>query len=342
MVTIADVARHAGVSPSTVSYVLSGKRSISERTRERVEASIEALGYHPHAGARALASSRANVIALVMPLRTDMHVPIVLQIAMAIVTAARGHDHDVLLLTNDEGTAGLQRVARSALVDALIVMDVELDDPRAPVLRELGLPSVLIGFPADPAGLTCVDLDFAAAAGCCVDHLADLGHRRIALIGPSAAVLERGTGFARRTLAGFRQAAERRDLSAVVRPCDPTHEAVQATVKELLTEHPDLTGLVVHNEPAVAPLLDALRRLDVAVPGDLSVVAMCPADMASYVTPRLTTVPIPAEEMGRTAVELLMGKLNGADVPDATLIAPVLAEGLSAVAPSRPGAGRAG
>lgn len=334
MVTIADVARHAGVSPSTVSYVLSGKRSISESTRARVAASIEALGYHPHAGARALASNRANVIALVVPLRTDMHVPILLQIAMAIVTAARGHDHDVLLLTNDEGTDGLHRVARSALVDAVIVMDVEMHDPRVPVLRELPLPSVLIGFPADPSGLTCVDLDFAAAAALCVDRLADLGHREVALIGPPAAVLERGTGFAQRTLAGFHDAAARRGLAAVARSCEPGLEPVQATVKELLAEHPRVTGLVVHNEAAVAPLMEALRRLDVRVPVDMSVVAMCPQELTGHVAPQLTAVPIPAEEMGRRALELLMSKLDGAqDPPGETLISPHLLPGASTAPP---------
>src|SRR5882757_9271785 len=94
LVKIADVARHAGVSPSTVSYVLSGKRSISEETRRRVESSIRELGYRPHAGARALASSRSNVLALVMPLRTGVGVPVVMQIAISVVTTARGHDHD--------------------------------------------------------------------------------------------------------------------------------------------------------------------------------------------------------------------------------------------------------
>src|SRR5690606_40496926 len=71
MVTLAEVAQHAGVSASTVSYVLSGKRSISVNTRQRVERSIHELGYHPNAGARALASSRSNIIALMIPLRTD-------------------------------------------------------------------------------------------------------------------------------------------------------------------------------------------------------------------------------------------------------------------------------
>ncbi|MET9070460.1 LacI family DNA-binding transcriptional regulator, partial [Streptosporangium sandarakinum] len=106
-VTIAEVARHAGVAVSTVSYVLSGKRSISADTRRRVLDSVRALGYHPNAGARALASRRANVIALVLPLRAGMHVPVLMQFATSVVTAARDYDHDVLLLTADEGAEGL-------------------------------------------------------------------------------------------------------------------------------------------------------------------------------------------------------------------------------------------
>lgn len=333
MVTIADVARHAGVAPSTVSYVLSGKRSISAPTRDRVEDSIRTLGYHPHAGARSLASSRANVIALVVPIRTDMHVPILMQFATSVVTGAREHDHDVLLLTNDEGPDGLRRVARSALVDAVIVMDVELDDDRLPVLRELGLPAVLIGFPADPAGLTCVDLDFVAAAVMCVDHLADLGHHEVAFLGPPAAVFERGTGFARRTVAGFESAVARRGLRGLARPCEPSR--VRDTVRWLFDERPELTGLVVHNEAALAPLLEALRGLGRHVPGDVSVVALCPEDLAGQVSPRLTAVPIPAEEVGGRAVELVMSKLDGvADVPAATLVTPRLLPGDSTRRPA--------
>jgi DNA-binding LacI/PurR family transcriptional regulator len=153
-VTITDVARHAGVALSTVSYVLSGKRVISATTRQRVLASVRALGYHPNAGARALASKRANVIALVLPLRSGMHVPVLMQFATAVVTSARQYDHDVLLMTADEGPAGLTRIAASALVDGLIAMDVEMRDPRVPLLRELDRPSVLLGFPDVASGLS--------------------------------------------------------------------------------------------------------------------------------------------------------------------------------------------
>lgn len=183
MVTLAEVAQHAGVSASTVSYVLSGKRSISTTTRERVEQSIRQLGYHPNAGARALASSKSNIIALMVPLRTDMYVPVMMEIAIAVATTARTHGYDVLLLTGEEGPDAVRRVTGSGLADAMILMDVELDDERLPLLRGTDQPSVLIGLPADTSGLTCVDLDFKATGALCVEHLAMLGHRDIAVIG---------------------------------------------------------------------------------------------------------------------------------------------------------------
>jgi DNA-binding LacI/PurR family transcriptional regulator len=324
MATIADVASHAGVSMSTVSYVLSGKRPISEETRRRVQASIRALGYHPHAGARALASSRANVIALVIPLRSGVHVPVVMQFVLSVVTSARAYDHDVLLLTQDEGLKGLRRVTAGAIADGLIVMDVELHDARVPVLRSLGRPAVLIGFPEEAAGLTCIDLDFAAAGALCVDHLADRGHTCIGVVGSPQAVYQRETGFAQRLLAGVAEASERRGCRVSTHPCEPTREAVRATVEDLLREQPGLTGIVVHNEPVVQSLLDALAALGRRVPEDVSVVAICPDDLAEHAAPRVTSVAIPAEEVGRRAVDLLMAKLADQEVPDATLLAPRL------------------
>jgi DNA-binding LacI/PurR family transcriptional regulator len=324
LVKISDVARHADVSQSTVSYVLSGKRSISEPTKRRVLESVRVLGYHPHAGARALASNRSNVIALVVPIRSGIYVPVIMQFAISVVTSARGFDHDVLLLTQDEGVAGLERVAGAALVDAIIVMDVELHDVRLPVLRSLGRPAVLIGFPADPAGLTCVDLDFEAAGAVAVQHLAEAGCRDVVLIGAPPEVYARGTGFAQRTKAGFERAATERGLRWANWPCDPAAEAVRATVRQLLDQRPGLDGIVVHNEPVIPVLLDAFRASGRQIPGDLSVIALCPDELAEQATPPLTSIAIPADEVGRQAVALLMAKLRGQDVPDGTLLPPRL------------------
>ncbi|MEU0236924.1 LacI family DNA-binding transcriptional regulator [Nocardiopsis sp. NPDC006198] len=315
---ISDVARHAGVSPSTVSYVLSGKRSISEATTRRVRESIDALGYQPHAGARSLASRRSNVIALVIPLREDVHVPVAMRFAVSVVTAARAFDHDVLLLTQGEGPDGLRRVAGSAMVDGVIVMDVEADDARVPVLRSLDLPSVLIGVPEDTEGLTCVDLDFAAAGAACVHHLADLGHTEVAFVGQPPSVYERRTGFAERTVAGFEEAAAERGVVATSHPCSP--DTVREVVGTLVGEHPGVTGLIVHNEPSVGPLLEAFAEHGRTVP-ELSVVAIGPVPPG---VPPLTSVDLPAEEVGARAVGLLMDKIEGPAHPGVTLQVPRL------------------
>ncbi|GGT86566.1 MULTISPECIES: LacI family DNA-binding transcriptional regulator [Streptomyces] len=324
MVTLADVARHAGVSASTVSYVLSGKRSISASTRERIRRSIDELGYRPHAGARALASSRTHILALMMPLRTDLYVPVMMEIAMAVTTAARAHGYDVLLLTGEEGPEAVRRVEGSAIADAMIVMDVELDDPRLPFLRQAERPAVLIGLPADTTGFTCVDLDFEAAGARCVDHLADLGHRQIAVLGEPPAVYARGTGFAERTLAGLRAAAAGRRVGLLHRPCEGTHAAVAATVGRVFEERPSTTAFVVQNEAAVEPLLALLRHQGLAVPEDISVVAVCAAQVAAHASVPLTSVGVPAQEMGRHAVERLVAHLDGHEETGTVLIAPDL------------------
>ena len=330
MVTLAEVARQAGVSPSTVSYVISRKRSISEETRRKVEAAIEDLGYHPHAGARALASNRSNILALMIPLRSDMYVPVIMEIAMAVTTEAREFGQDVLLLTKDEGTAGVRRVAGSGLADAMIVMDIELEDDRIPVLRETETPAVLIGLPADLLGQTCVDLDFEATGAACVEHLVSLGHRDIALIGEGEGVYKRNTGFAARTLVGFQRAAAAHGVRAVHRPCEGTYESTAGVLSRIMEERPSTTGFVVQNEAAIAPLLSLLRLSGRAVPEGTSVVAICPDQVALQSSPRLTSVSIPAEEMGRRAVRLAMAQLDHSANDSAergdptTLIAPML------------------
>jgi DNA-binding LacI/PurR family transcriptional regulator len=324
MVTLADVAQHAGVSASTVSYVLSGKRTISALTRERVERSIAELGYHPNAGARALASSRSNIIALMMPLRMDMYVPVMTEIAIAIATHARSYGYDVLMLTGEEGPEAVRRVVGSGLADAMILMDVELEDARLPLLRQSGRPAVLIGLPAETTGLTCVDLDFAEAGALCAEHLAGLGHREIAVIGEAPAVYERRTGFAERTIDGLRARARLLGLRVLHRPSEGSYAAMAGTLGQIFTERPDVTGFVVQNETAVEPLLGLLRQNRRAVPEDISVVAVCPEQVAVQGSVRLTSVAVPAREMARHAVDHVIAKIEGRAGDEVVLLAPEL------------------
>jgi len=326
LITIKDVAKHAGVSVSTVSYVLSGKRPISRATSHRVRRSIRELGFHPHAGARALASSRTNVLALVVPLRTDLNLPVIMQFVSSIVTTARAHDYDVLLLTKEAGADEVHRVIASSRADAVLVMDVEARDPRIPALRELTVPVVLIGVPAEADGLDCVDLDFTASGARMLAHLADLGHRSVGLIGSPPAVYERGTGYATRFLAGFGEGARRRGVKVHVHPCAPSYPALSECLYDLLRPDRAVTGLVVHNEAVLGDVVLELRRRGRRVPEDISVIALCPDAVAAAQPVPLTSISIPAEEVGAIAVETLMRGLAGEHPPEVRLLAPHLTE----------------
>ncbi|MDT0613067.1 LacI family DNA-binding transcriptional regulator [Streptomyces lancefieldiae] len=323
MARITDVARRAGVSPSTVSYALSGKRPISDATRRRVEAAVRELGYRPYTDPRARGDAGSRVLALALPLRAAVHLPVVMGFATSVVAAARTYDHDVLLLTREEDGHGAWSAA-----DALIVMDVQPHDPRLPWLRTLGRPAVLIGLPAEPDGLTCIDLDFHAAGEACVEHLAGLGHRVVALVGSPPEAYVRQTAFAPRVVSGFTAAADRAGLLSSVHPCgsapEAAAEAARGVAERLLRAQPAPTGVVVHNEPLLEPLIDAFERLGLRVPGDLSVAAICPDEHAAAVRVPVTAVAVPAAEAGTRAVELVMRKLAGAPVPRTTLLAPRL------------------
>src|SRR4051794_12142746 len=159
MVTSRDVARVAGVSQGTVSYVMSGRRSIWAAPRRRVEAAIEQLTYQPNAGARALASQRTQVIGLVVPFAPGADPTGLLPFIETIASCARAADHDVLLVTADEGPAGLTRLAGRRLCDAIVMMDIGAQDTRIPVAASLDIPVLLIGVPNDSSGLYCVDVD---------------------------------------------------------------------------------------------------------------------------------------------------------------------------------------
>ena len=332
MATINDVARAAGVSTSTVSYVLSGKRPISGPTRVRVERTILKLGYRPHAGARALASKSTNVLALMAPLRIDVNVSVIMQFVAGVVTTARTFEYDVLLLTQDDAT-GLRRVGDGSMVDALIMMDIEADDPRVPILAGLRQPAVLIGLPANPAGLSCVDLDFEAASRTAVRHLAQLGHRQIALIGSPRAVVERHTSYAETMLRGFTAQTAELGIDGLYEPCESSPAGAIAAVDRVLARMPAVTGLVVHNEVALPAIIATLRERGLTVPHDISLVAVCPLDVAVGQPLPLTSVDIPAQAIGRVAVEMAMARVAGELPAQTRLLAPVLTERHSTAPP---------
>ncbi|WP_308492874.1 LacI family DNA-binding transcriptional regulator [Microbacterium terrisoli] len=324
MVTIADVARAAGVSISTVSYVMSGKRTISQETQDRVTQAIADLEYSPHASARSLASRSTNVIGLQAPLRSGVDVHVVMQIVGGVVTEARANHYDILLLTGDDA-AGLSHAARASMVDGLLVMDIESNDPRIQTLEGLEIPSVLIGLPAGADSLVCVDFDFEAAGRLAAERLAELGHRRIALFGAPAEVMDRHTSYADRLMRGFLDGCDEHGLVGSVHAC-PSGAEAGAVVDAVLNADAELTGILIHNEGALPHIAARLNATDgPAAAREPAVIALCPAEMAQAVAGLADSIAIPAEQIGAAAADALRALLAHQNPGKVLLLPPTLA-----------------
>ena len=311
--TSKDVARVAGVSQSTVSYVMSGRRPISEQTRRRVLDAIDQLTYEPHAGARALAGRRTNVVGLMMPLPDAGSAGGLMEFAEEIAIQARRHDHDVLMLTADEGPSALARVQRRAMCDAVVMMQVTTDDPRVATAREVDLPVILIGVPADHGGLHCIDLDFESAAEVLVDELADAEPREIAVLGWAQEWADAGANFVPRfrSHAASRAADRRVALRWISAP--HTREGIEAFLDDVLDvdggAHP---GLLTTQSPDHVSA--ALQQRGIVPGRDLDLVALCTDAEAQRQPVPLTAVSTQPRDVSRQAMAWLFDLLDG-DVP---------------------------
>jgi len=311
VVTSRDVARLAGVSQSTVSYVMSGRRSISPETRRRVEAAIAELAFQPNAGARALKSQRTKVIGLVVPFGPSVDTAGLLPFIETIANCAREEEYDVLLVTRDEGSAGLTRLAARSLCDAIVLMDIETSDARIPVAADLAVPVILIGLPADPAGLPCVDLDFELAGRMAVDDFAAGGHDRVALIGHPPELVARDLNFIRRFQRGAHDAAAAHGLAYdVVEPRERGRAGAGEAVDRALAGGSERLGIVVPNTEAVQLVLHALAERGVRPGRDVSVTALVTDVLAETLQPPVTNVSLEPRDVSRRAMQALFRLLD--------------------------------
>lgn len=311
MANITEVAEAAGVSISTVSYALSGKRPVAADTRRRIQEAVTALGYSPNAGARMLAGRRTQIFALTEPLRRDTHAPTHMQFVLATAVAARRHDYDLLLLTDEDAQAGMRRVASNGLVDAILVLDVAPDDARVALAREIPTPTVFIGVPDDHDGLVCVDLDFEAAAARAVDILADAGHTSIGLVGQAETAYEK-SNFPPRVRAAFLARAAERGVEAGYGTSGGkvvSRTAARRTAAQLLDA--GATALVLHcTEEPHSSVLALLAERGLSVPRDVSVVSVGASfDTGSLSTP-VDVLPLLPEASCGVAVELALAALD--------------------------------
>jgi len=315
-VNIGEIARRAGVSRSTVSYALSGKRAVSEATRRRIEQVIAEARYRPNASARALAEGRTRTLGLVVPPAGRNLTFMQLGFVASVVEAAGRHGLDVLLSpSGDEHDRSFERMVSSRRVDGVILMEVRLEDPRVHRLRRSGLPFVTIGHTADSQADCWVDVDYEALTSRCVHHLADLGHRAIALLNRPQELLAAGYGPARRALDGFTAAATERGLSATSVCCPDEATAGEERVEDLLRLSPAVSAVVTLNEAALPGVDRALRGRRLAVPGDFSITGVVARQWAEDFHPPLTSADVPVATMATQAVELLVERISSPDAP---------------------------
>lgn len=324
MTTIHEVAQAAGVSISTVSYALSGKRPVSEKTRVRIEDAARSLGYEPDAGARMLAGRRTHIFALTEPLRADTHAPTHMAFVLATAVAARRRGYDILLLTDEQASEGMNRVAASNLVDAILVLDVAPDDERVAIARAVRTPTIFIGVPDDRTDLTCVDLDFVAAGRLAVDALADAGHTGVTLLGQTD-VSYRKSNFPRRLLHGAQKRSVERGVAlewATTGTSTTDVAAVRAATETALAR--GNRAFIVHAANDVhETLLTILGEHDLRVGEDVSVVSAAASfDTASLPVP-VDTIPLIPQQSCELAVDLAVRHLEESHVsPQIHLIPP--------------------
>jgi DNA-binding LacI/PurR family transcriptional regulator len=326
--TIADVAKAAGVSVSTVSRILNGKQDVAQQTRERVQQVIEQLGYSPHAQAQRLRAGKTRNIALLFPaLYHDNHPysPLDLDFIIGASAAAGNQDFFFNLTTTDVTKRNLLNMYRSAQVDGLVLMQIHMQDWRVELLRQHGYPFVMIGHTADNTGISFIDLDFEATVLMAFEHLVNLGHRYIGFLALPTAARQQGFGPAVRAWLGYEQALHKHNLAPLYRECGYGGENIFDAMLALLDEQPGLTAVVSgHGIPALN-IMRALGERGRSVPDDCSVISIVTNRIAEMTAPPMTNIDFPSYTMGYQAIEMLIRMLEQDSAqPDQILIPPRL------------------
>jgi DNA-binding LacI/PurR family transcriptional regulator len=311
--TRADVARLAGVSESTVSYALTGVRSISDDTRTRIQQAMKTLGYVPNAMAAALARQKSGLLALLFPVGQRGFDETDFEYVEAATEAAAERGYQLLLWPNAvEDTDSLKKIVSQGLVEGVLLMEVRSKDSRVDILREYNTPFCLIGRTDDSDELTYVDADFSQWGPMALEHLRDLGHVNVGVISMRAELIEAGYGPGVRTEKPLLEAAKKMGMNVTVMHAKATIRAGREAFEELLSEHPDITALIGFNDPALIGALEVAAARGLRLPEDLSVLSFGISDVAANMTvPAQTTIGVDGRELGRKAAEYLIERLNG-------------------------------
>ncbi|UFU02007.1 LacI family transcriptional regulator [Ruania suaedae] len=307
MATMKDVAEHAGVSIATVSFVVNDTKPVSPATRERIEASMAELGYRRNAVARALASRRTRILALAYPMLERSPGTGSVEFFTSAAAAAAERDYHLVIWPVSTDGHELTTLAGQGLVDGVLLMEVRLQDERVRLLEQAGMPFALIGRTEIPDAHPHVDIDFQATVCAAVDHLVGLGHTRLGLLLHD----DDGYGPDVRTRTAFTQmCADRGVQSHLVDAGEHTDPSDLA--RSVRHQSPDSTAILALGELAAMHLVAGMRRIGLAVPDHLSVLALCATTAgAGLCDPELTILRSPGPELGRLGAEALIRSLEG-------------------------------
>jgi LacI family transcriptional regulator len=311
--TIFDVAAAAAVSQATVSRVVNGKSSVDPVIARRVLDVVADLGYRPSSSARNLARGSTQTVAVVVP---DLGNPMFQEVLRGVTRAAAAAGYRVLVADSEESADGEPELVREARrrCDAVVLVAPRMsDDELREVLPSLA-PVVLVNrsFP----GVPDVAVDYAAAARAAVDHLAGLGHTRLAyLAGPP------GSESNRRRLVGIAAAADavpRITIETI--PCGASLDDGAAAAGRIGSA----TAVIAFNDLVGFGLLAGLRDRGVDVPRQVSVVGFDDIAFARYASPALTTMAVPRSQLGARAWDALFAEIGGGAPAGPVLFTPTL------------------
>jgi DNA-binding LacI/PurR family transcriptional regulator len=320
--TSADVAARAGVSRTTVSFVLNAKADagIPPGTRRRIEEAARELGYHPHGAARALAGGTSHTIGLVLRQSAEQVAAdaLLAETLWGVAAEARTGGYRVLVEPLSPDGGRYSDLLLSQQVDGLIVSGPRVDDEELAALVAEGFPIILQGSLPD-VPVPSVDIDNRAGARTAVEHLIDLGHRRIGCItnAPLAytAAADRVAGYGE-ALAG---AGIGLDPDLVIEGAFDAASGYVAMTSLLATRNA-ITAVFVASDIVAFGALRALREGGLRVPADISVVGFDDIPLARHFDPPLTTIRLPANALGAAAGRALVDRLTGRPTSERTLL----------------------
>ncbi|WP_213452045.1 LacI family DNA-binding transcriptional regulator [Rhizomonospora bruguierae] len=302
-VTIKDVARAAGVSPSTVSRALSTPGLVQAATRERVRRAVAELGYHPNRAARGLITGRTGNIGLIVP---DLTNPFFPGVVKGVQERARESDYSVFLADTDERApleADLVR-ALGKQVDGIVLCSPRMSEAE---VRSVAGETPIVMLNRRVGRIPAVTIDNGEAIRQAVAHLVALGHHRLGYVaGPRVSWSNRERLRALRSTTAA-TGVELLEVATVV----PQFSGGVAAADLVLAA--GVTAVVAYNDLVALGLLNRFAARGLAIPGDISVLGFDDIVFAEMVNPALTTVAQPKEAAGRAGVELLLHLMEEPD-----------------------------